>query len=285
MAACIHRPIADVRLSVVTSTATSNDPTEPMLDVDDGVFRRLRNLNIGAAVLHLVSGIAMVVLGNDFSLPVSLFNLGGPPGTPLSEGFLEELWQFPLAIGTAGFMFLSALFHLIVVAPGGYDIYQREIRRGRNRFRWVEYSLSSTLMIVLIALIVGITDIAALIGISVANVAMILFGWVMEIVNRPGDRVWWSPFWFGCIAGIAPWLALVAYLTLSSSGEGPPGFVYGILVSIFVLFNCFAVNQWLQYRGVGRWADYVFGERVYIILSFVAKSALAWQIFANTLID
>jgi hypothetical protein len=68
-------------------------------------------------------------------------------------------------------------------------------------------------------------------------------------------------------------------------GEGPPTFVYGILVTIFVLFNIFALNQWLQYRRVGRWADYVYGETVYIVLSLVAKSALAWQIFANTLID
>ncbi len=140
----------------------------------------------------------------------------------------------------------------------------------------------------LIALIVSITDVAALIGLAGANVAMILFGWVMEMVNRPGDRpgqtVWWTPFWFGTIAGSAPWLALVAYLVFAS-GEGPPGFVYGILVSIFVLFNCFAINQWLQYRAVGRWADYLVGERTYIVLSFVAKSLLAWQIFANTLID
>lgn len=267
------------------SVRTMTTSTKPELDISDDVFGRLRNLNIGAAVLHLVSGLAMIVLGNDFALPVSLFNLAGPPGTPLSEGFLEEIWELPLAPATATFMLLSSLFHVLVVIPGGFAKYKQEIRLGQNRFRWIEYSLSATLMIILISLIVGITDIAALIGIAVANISMILFGWVMEVANRPGDKVWWSPFWFGCIAGIAPWLALVAYLTLSSAGEGPPGFVYGILISIFVLFNCFAVNQWLQYKEVGRWADYVVGERTYIILSFVAKSALAWQIFANTLID
>lgn len=269
---------------MTTSTASINE-SQSLIDVSDGVLDRLRNLNVLAGLLHLVSGTAMIVLGNDFSLPVSLFNLGGPPGTPLEQGFLEEIGQVRLAPLTAAFMYLSALFHFLVAAPGVYPIYQAEIRRGQNRFRWVEYSLSSTLMIILISLIVGITDIAALIGISLANVAMILFGWVMEIVNKPNRSVWWAPFWFGCIAGLAPWLALLAYLTLPEGGEGPPGFVYGILVSIFVLFNCFAINQWLQYRRIGRWADYVTGERTYIILSFVAKSALAWQIFANTLID
>ena len=56
-----------------------------------------------------------------------------------------------------------------------------------------------------------------------------------------------------------------------------------IFITLFILFNCFAINQWLQYRGKGKWADYLYGERVYLILSLVAKSALAWQVFGGTL--
>jgi len=104
----------------------------------------------------------------------------------------------------------------------------------------VEYSLSSTLMIVLIGLVTGITDLAALIGIAFANIAMILFGWLMEVSNNGlmhgrdqsparGERAWWTPFWFGCVAGIGPWLAIGAYLWASIAvldGQGPPGFVW-----------------------------------------------------------
>ncbi len=39
----------------------------------------------------------------------------------------------------------------------------------------------------------------------------------------------------------------------------------------------------LQYKKVGKWADYPYGERAYIPLSFFAKSALAWQVFAGML--
>ncbi|MFM7964075.1 MAG: hypothetical protein ACKPBF_08945, partial [Actinomycetota bacterium] len=45
-----------------------------------------------------------------------------------------------------------------------------------------------------------------------------------------------------------------------------PGFVYGIVVSLFIFFNCFALVQWLQYRAKGRFADYLVGERTYIVL-------------------
>ncbi len=88
------------------------------------------------------------------------------------------------------------------------------------------------------------------------------------------------PFWFGCVAGATPWVAL----TVNFLGANEvPGFVYGIFVSLFVFFSSFAVNQWLQYRQVGRWASYAHGEKVYLVLSLLAKSALAWQIFAGSL--
>jgi hypothetical protein len=92
----------------------------------------------------------------------------------------------------------------------------------------------------------------------------------------------WTPFVFGSIAGAVPWITIVIYL--AGAGSGMPTFVYGIFVSIFAFFNCFAINQWLQYRARGAWSDYLHGERVYIALSLIAKSLLAWQIFANVLV-
>lgn len=73
---------------------------------------------------------------------------------------------------------------------------------------------------------------------------------------------------------------------IDASGSGTnevPGFVYGIVGSLFVFFMSFALNQWLQYRRIGKWADYGYGEKVYLVLSLVAKSALAWQIFGGSL--
>ncbi|MEM6998130.1 MAG: heliorhodopsin HeR, partial [Patescibacteria group bacterium] len=82
-----------------------------------------------------------------------------------------------------------------------------------------------------------------------------------------------------------PWIIIGLYFLanwLYASGN-PPTFVYFIYISIFLFFNCFAINMWLQYRRTGRWADYLYGEKVYMVLSLVAKSALAWQVFAGTL--
>ncbi|MEM9746537.1 MAG: heliorhodopsin HeR [Actinomycetota bacterium] len=285
----------------MTTDDLAADPDVPVPDAHDPIARvttdlsddranGLRRFNLVMAALHAVSGTAMVVFGDTgFGLPVTAFNLNGPPGTSIDNGVLDELFSVPLAVGTASFLWLSAIFHLIV-GTVGFDRYIDELRHGRNRFRWVEYSVSSTLMIVLIALVTNITDIAALIAIAVVNASMILFGWIMEMTNAVGDGQprWWTPFWFGCIAGIGPWIAIAAAIIGGQTIDGadrPPGFVYGIIVTVFLLFNCFAIVQWLQYRGNGKWADYVVGERVYVVLSLVAKSLLAWQIFANTLIE
>jgi hypothetical protein len=241
---------------------------------------RLQRLNVIAAIAHLAQGILLLVLATkEFDRPVTTNYWTGPPAPGVDPSRIGLLFEVPVAWGAALFLFLSALFHGIVATVGRRG-YLNELSRQQNRFRWVEYSLSSTLMIVLIAMVFGISEVSALIGLAGANASMILFGWIMEVVNRPGQPVWWSPFWFGCIAGGLPWVALGIY-TFGPSDV--PGFVYGIAASIFVFFNLFALNQWLQYKGIGKWRDYLYGERVYLWLSLTAKAALAWQIYGNTL--
>jgi hypothetical protein len=231
------------------------------------------------AALHFGQGVAVLLLSNDFALPVTAAFMEGPPGSPTET---EQLFTIPLGPAVAAFLFISAAAHL-VVGTVGWSAYRGQLLRNRNDARWIEYSISASLMIVLIAMITGIADVAALIAIFGVNAAMILFGQLQEHYEEPG-RPGWLPFIFGCIAGIVPWMAIGIYLWSPGSSAEPPAFVYAIFISLFVFFNSFALNMVLQYRQTGPWRDYLFGERVYVLLSLVAKSALAWQVFANTLV-
>ena len=248
----------------------------------DARLRGLRRLNVVAAVLHAASMTTVLLLANSFSLPVTSTYAPEGPG----RGFTAPVVVFDLrvSVAIAAFLGLSALFHVIVASPTFFPRYQASLRKGRNVFRWVEYSLSSSIMIVLIAQLNGISEIAALVAIFGVNASMILFGWLQEKYTTAGDGDL-LPFFFGCLAGAVPWVVVVLKLVAPNGppGYSVPGFVYGIVISLFVLFNCFAVVQFLQYRARGRWADYLLGERTYIVLSLVAKSVLAWQIFAATL--
>jgi len=244
----------------------------------DARLTDLRRWNLGLTVLHVVQAIAVLALASDFAITVTSSFPTGPPGT--APPAPSPLFDIPIGPAIAVFLALAALDHLLTATIGRRS-YEDDLRRGINRFRWVEYSLSATLMIVLIASYSGITEITALIGIAGANVAMILFGWLQERVNPPGrSSTSMLAFWFGCVAGIAPWIAIAVNI---SGADTVPGFVYGIFVAQLVFFSAFGLNQWLQYRGVGPWSDYAFGEKAYLVLSLGAKSVLAWQIFGGSL--
>ena len=139
-------------------------------------------------------------------------------------------------------------------------------------------------MIVVVSMLVGVYDFSTLLLIFFLNAMMILFGMVMEIHNQTTTKTNWISFIFGCIAGIVPWVVVALYLFGSGDADNKaPTFVYWIFFSIFLFFNSFAGNMILQYGKIGKWKDYTFGEKVYVILSLVAKSLLAWQVFAGTL--
>ena len=242
-------------------------------------FTRLRIYNAVMAVFHAAQGFLVLWLATDFTIPITALFLQGPPGTPPQ---ITDLFELSIAWGVATFLFMSAIAHFLLILPGIFPWYVANLKRNRNYARWVEYSLSSSVMVCLIAVLPGITDIAALLAIFGVNASMILFGLLQEHYEEPGSGHW-LPFIFGCIAGIVPWIAIGIYVASPTVEASPPDFVIAIFVSIFLFFNSFALNQWLQYKQIGPWRNYLFGESAYILLSLVAKSALAWQVFGGTL--
>jgi hypothetical protein len=254
--------------------------TQATPTTDDARFTRLRRYNVIMGGIHGLQAVIVLALATSFLLPVTGTFLAGPPGSTPEPPL--TLFSINVAWGVALFLFLSAAAHAIIASGWYFPRYRAGLTESRNTARWVEYSLSSSIMIILIAELTGITDVAALIALFGVNVSMILFGLVQEKYQTPGDGGM-LPFWLGCIAGIFPWIAIGVYLVTPGSSNTPPAFVYVIFFSLFVFFNCFAVNQWLQYKQIGKWRDYLYGETVYITLSLVAKSLLAWQIFSATL--
>lgn len=248
-------------------------------------FKRLRIYNAVMGVFHLAQGILMLVLSNATSLPLTTSYLKGDPfagGQLPAPSTVANLRLGPMV---AAFLLMSALAHLLLVMPGIFEWYVRNLKRGINHARWIEYSFSASLMIVIIAMLSGVFDLNALILIFFMNMMMILFGWIMELHNQTTERTNWTSFYFGCLAGIVPWVVIALYFfsAVASPEAGVPTFVYFILPILFVFFNSFAVNMVLQYKKVGKWRDYLFGERIYILLSLLAKSALAWQVFGGAL--
>jgi len=260
-------------------------------------FNSLKRFNILMGAFHLFQGILILILGasvdklGDFKMTIYNHFLVYKD-TPDGNGYLDfarsELFSVPFFVLVALFFFICAIAHTIVSIPKKTNnIYNKDLEKGINKFRWFEYALSSSIMICLIAYLFGISDISSLVLIFIVNAAMNLFGLLMEEMNsgKKKGEMNWSPFIYGGIAGIAPWLAIIFYMT----GANPettaqtPWFVWAIVISYFITFNSFPINMILQYRKKGKFQNYLYGERGYIILSLVSKTVLAWLVFAGAM--
>ena len=246
----------------------------------------LRLWNSVAAVLHFTqAAVMLVILGqSNFGLSITRleFDDQAETLTPVAD-FLDV--EFEIGLLVVGFLFLSALAHT-TIATVLYGRYRKHLANGMNPYRWYEYSLSASVMIIVIAALSGIADIGVLFSLFVLTAIMNLFGLLMEEQNDvlgddPLRRRDWRPFAYGCIAGIAPWIVIMI-TTGTTYLEYPdefPLFVLGATGVTFLFFNTFAANMYLQYKKIGPWSEYLFGERMYIALSLLAKSALAWWVY------
>lgn len=243
-------------------------------------LKNLRTWNIALTVLHLGQALAMLLLTNDFALKVLSSFPDGPPGT---EGLVtKNLFEVRVGWVIGAFLALAGIDHLLT-STIARRTYENDLKGGINRFRWVEYSISASLMLVIISMYWGILTLSGLIAVVGANMAMILFGWLQEKMNPPGRlTTTMLPFWFGAVVGLAPWLAMS--VNISQISQDAPATLLAILIVQGIFFFCFGLNQWLQYKEVGKWRSYMFGEKTYLVLSLGAKSLLAWQIFAVSLV-
>lgn len=247
-------------------------------------FSSLKRFNLIMGFLHLIQGVFMIVVSNDTTYPIYTNYLKFDTATFALSPNAQLFYDLPFGPAVAMFLLISAVAHFYL-ATIGYGRYVENLKKGMNPVRFYEYALSSSLMIVLIGMLIGIWDLGALILIFTLNATMNLFGIMMEVHNQYTQKVNWTAFIYGCIAGVVPWVVITLYFVgaVNSGDAKPPNFVYVIVPTLFVFFNIFAINMVLQYKKVGPWKDYLFGERAYIILSLLAKSLLCWLIWTGTL--
>jgi len=264
---------------LVPAGACDPKKVECFTDIGDTRFRKLRIFNAVMGVIHMIQGILMLILSNSFTLPLWYtrpeYNAVTNTISPVSVEFLK----LPIGPLVALFLFMSATAH-ILLSTVLYKWYVNNLKNHINPARWYEYSLSASLMIFLIAMLVTIYDFGTLLALFTLTAVMNLMGLMMELHNQTTTKTKWTSFNIGCLAGFIPWVVIFIPLVMAPS---VPDFVIAIFITIAVFFNLFAINMFLQYKRIWKWKDYLYGERMYIVLSLVAKSALAWQVFAGTL--
>jgi len=125
-------------------------------------YKNLRVFNIVMGFFHLIQSILVLILSNDFSLPLNTSYLKFDQATLSLQPFLENVGEIRIGYLVALFLLISSIAHFTISLPKIYEWYIKNIKKGINYARWYEYSISSSIMIVVIAMLVGVYDLSTL---------------------------------------------------------------------------------------------------------------------------
>lgn len=239
------------------------------------------------AILHAAQGILILILSSARLFPVVATYLSADTlqtqtqGHPVLSLATHKIFDLNLAYLVAAFFFIAALAHALV-ATKLRSLYEKDLKQGTNKIRCIEFAFSSAFMVVVVGVLAGVQDVATLIALLGFAAIAGFIGVVLELHRENAKSILGAIV--GGVAGLLPWIMVGVYLISDKIyGSMNPAYVYWLFVSVFILFLAIGTNQYLQYRRIGKWADYIYGERIYMILSLVTKAALAWQVFAGIL--
>lgn len=243
----------------------------------------LGKLSLAAMVFQFGQGIILFYLASKSKYYTGLYtNYPSKNGLLFPEtkvvGVYSLLWLAP------SFIFMSGAEHMAcIVFRESYTYY---IARHQNPFRWTEYTFSASTMRVMIAQLVGITDIQCLVMMFVLTASSIQCPATHEAINakaRADNRPqYWRPFLNGWLGHMTSWVVIFTYFhSLVLNGLEAP-VTWAVVVILFLLDLTFPICFTLQWLRIYPFDDYVVGEKGFILLSFTAKALLAWLIFGIT---
>ena len=172
--------------------AAATTPTSTPAEMEKQ-FAGLRRFNLIMGFLHLVQGIFMIVVSNDTAYPIFTNYLNFDVASRSLSPNPQLLYELRFGPAVAAFLLISAVAHFYL-ATVGYERYVKNLKQGMNPIRFYEYALSSSLMIVLIGMLIGLWDLGAILLIFTLNASMNLFGIMMELHNQRTNRTDWTAF-------------------------------------------------------------------------------------------
>ena len=179
-----------------------------MENQEEGKFKRLRTFNVIAGLFLLIQAIVIIFLSNSFKVPINTYYVHFNATTQLLLPVENTIYQLRVGLLVALFLLISTLDHLLMASPFLNRWYVNNLKKHVNYARWYDYALSSSVMIVAIAMLSGVYDIAALIPLFAINATMNLFGLMMELHNQKTEKTNWTAFIFGSFAGLIPWIVI-----------------------------------------------------------------------------
>lgn len=316
-----------------TTSIVPNNEFKTWLNRNKALPRRMLVLNSVALTAHLLALVFELSSGMRVSMrlmlyrnePVVYIGASGTATQPFAYARVVD-GALPVAVIAILIHAVSMLAHGVVVLSLAVDAmdtslghktpthhsnwYMSGLFRCRAPWRWAEYLVSSTLMVLVLAAAVGVRDTSLLWTTCALNATTMTFGWLTEVVSshhvrEPNDedgadvdeehganggtsytvtRKWkkgtrferLTPHLLGYIPFAVMFGTVVNAYVVHRHALGDKynawadEIVFGSL-TIFALFGTVQLAQQLSDAGPS-W--YAAGETVYVVLSFVAKAWL-----------
>ena len=211
---------------------------------------------------------------------------------------INEVGEVPVWLLLFIFCVLTSASHFVLWYYH-YGFYTALLRARLQPVRWLEYSVTSSIMILVTAALSKVTDFYLLLFVALSNMLMNLCGGLVFEVLDYYDGGWVFGEWFNddrlnvvaltkWLLYFASWLVFVLSFTLIFDAfySGIAPFfefesvylweeLFGFVTIInWSLFACYFAFPAIHVAQIGRWVDYETGELLYIASSFVAKGTL-----------
>lgn len=255
------------------------------------IYKKIGFLHKVATFLFSILTIGMIIgLQDSNVLPTTSFAIGtnGPVGFPSQQLYFNS--QFNPVWFIVVFVLLAALDHGLIWFLSVYHqklVEKFLFERKNNPIRWIEYSVSASFMLITICILCGVSDIFLWVLLGSSNCIGMLMGQILEMLSSPRYKDVIEKNLIKYVFSLAsamvfvPWIVPMFYFFhgLATTDANVPSFVYIALLGIFVCFSSFAVNSFC-YHILEKY-DFHTTEYIYVILSFVAKTILAVDVYGG----
>jgi hypothetical protein len=264
----------------------------PQKAISVGQWQTLRKWNIWLAVVFAAQAVAIVVAGTAKTVPLTREYLAIDPlateatGKQVVATASREVWDVRIACLVAAFLLIFAAAYL-VVATWQRKRYEARLKLGMNDARWLGLGLGGGMALVTIAMLSGITNKASLLMIfMLMALGCLAVLCAEEVARREAGKGLLSHVIcaVGTLAVLTPLVVLALTVGAAWMYNGhTSAYMYGVYVSLLVFFIVGLLMTHSRIKQKGKWADTIFTEKAYMLLTVVGASILAWEIFVGVL--
>ena len=174
---------------------------------------------------------------------------------------------------------ITAFFHTFYFS--NYRYY-KEVLKGRNRYRWIEYGITASMMIFILCLISGVKEIYATLATVMITIIMMSFGYFFEMNRDPKVKL--AAIIMGFFSLVCIWSIILGnfvpnIISANNQNYDIPVWVYGVLFPMIFWWISFGIVTILNYKAYRKPNyDFMRYERYYILLSYFSKAFMGYYL-------